>query len=140
VQERRIGQSYVRFEPPDLLVEVITDELTDDELREFMMLGAEWLRGKRDVFIIADISGLSTLSPANRKVVREMDWGADITGIAMIGASFHMRVVAQLIVKAIQLLQRRSYELHFFDAEADAHAWVAELRRKNASRADRRSG
>jgi hypothetical protein len=69
-----------------------------------------------------------------------MDWDADIAGIAIIGASFHMRVVAQLIVKAIRLLQRQSYELRFFDAEADAHAWVGELRRKQASRSDRRSG
>lgn len=79
-------------------------------------------------FIVADMRGLTTIDPAARRAFG--DWGRTgdlhITGAAVFGSSFAMRVMSTLLLNAVRMLGRRELQVVFVRDEAEARAWVAE--------------
>jgi len=80
-------------------------------------------------YIIADQSRLTFVDASGRKVASTDPRGKRIAGVALFGASFQVRVVMAMVMKGMKLLLRKDEKtMYLAKNEADAVAWLEELR------------
>ena len=79
-------------------------------------------------FLFADFSGVTSMGAAARKAVLEELRDVRLDAVAVLGASFQIRVLSMLIARVLQMFTRH-YPLRFFDTEEEARAWLLEQRR-----------
>lgn len=128
----RIGANRLWFEPPDTIGFVLAGDLSEDEIRGILAFVRESSQGADDIYMLINMVGLGTVSQGGRRLSRETPTPTVLRGIAVIGASFHMRVLTTLTLKALAIVTRRPFEVAFFGAEPEARAWIADLRRRRA--------
>ncbi len=132
-QEWNIGPMYVRFEEPDVLYSRGEGSTDAESIRAFNRLAEELARKHGRMYLIADMSKATGMDPQARKASSEYTGGrSPFEGMVVCGASFTMRTVVNMMLRAGQLLGRES-NLHFVETEADARAWIAERRAKAAA-------
>ncbi|AUX45308.1 hypothetical protein SOCE26_067900 [Sorangium cellulosum] len=130
------GASFeIREDPDGLLCTVLDGEFSEDMGRA---LGAACLRmveSGREVVLLCDARRAGALPPAARKVLADEMRGVRLPAVAVVGASFTMRVAATLTAKSIEFLTGRSYPVKFVATEAEGRAWL--LTQRDALRAKR---
>lgn len=123
----KIGQSEFDFYAPDLVVmrvAGIVDEAVAAQGGDAIVAFA--LGGR--IFLLSDmrVVGGHEMTGAARKAFVEHMQGVTLVAVAVIGASFHVRVVSLLLNTAMRMLNRHSPQIEFFDAEPGARAWLAQ--------------
>jgi hypothetical protein len=126
----------VRDEPDGILRVAIHGEVTEDRARAVLGVIRRVAESGRDVLVLADMRHTGPLSAPARKVVTEGARAARIDAVAIIGASYSLRVVLTLLAKGVQMITGRHYPQQLFDTEGEAHTWL--LARRDALRAGRR--
>ncbi|WP_437744184.1 STAS/SEC14 domain-containing protein [Sorangium sp. So ce302] len=128
----------VRDEPDGIVRVAIHGEVTEDRARAVLGVIRRVAESGCDVLVLADVRHMGPVSAPVRKAVTEEMRGARVDAVAIIGASFSLRVVMTLLAKGVQMLTGRHYPQQFFDTEGEAHTWL--LARRDALRAARRPG
>ena len=84
-------------------------------------------------FVLADFSRLATVeSEARRHATMDLRVKR-VVGIAMIGATFQLRVLMSMIVRAAEILHKESRsKIRFFDTEGEAFDWITQERERLA--------
>lgn len=125
------GHTY-RREIAGIVFIRIGGELAEDDAAAFFRAFDSLCdkRGLDHVFWLIDLGRLGAVSPQARTRLARTPLRRENKGVAIFGASFRQRVVASLIDKATSLFQKNSPPLVFFDAEADARAWIEKQKRK----------
>jgi hypothetical protein len=80
------------------------------------------------VSLLFNVERSGLMAPEARKAVVNTLGKLPLGGVAIYGASFTIRVVATLILKAIGLIYPSAPAAHFFQTEAEARAWLSERR------------
>ncbi|MDI1450985.1 STAS/SEC14 domain-containing protein [Polyangium sp. 6x1] len=129
-QTLEIGPHRARFEPPDVIRVRWQGSMNADVFDTLFQWSDELLGGARH-FVISDMTHLDTVSPSARKAAATDPRSPRIAGIAIVGASAHMRALMGLFLKALELMYGEgTFRRAFFDSEDEALAWV------NAQRAE----
>ena len=82
-------------------------------------------------FVLADFSQLKTIDADARKQASEDPRIHLIAGLAVIGTTFHTRVLLDLLMKAVEIFQPgKQGRTRFFATEQQAFAWIAEERER----------
>lgn len=71
----------------------------------------------------------TTITPEARRLMAE--WNAvlrDPFAGAVVGASFTAKTIANMLIRAMELITRRPTDLSFCDTEAEARAWLDKQR------------
>jgi|GEM_PF-5394413 len=129
----RIRQHTAWIEPPDIFVTHWRGEITAgdmlamyDELEKFASLQPHVysLTIVRDVTVFgAEARKVTAIDPRNRYFV----------AMAVVGASFHLRVLSTMLMKATALIGRsRVTPAAFYDTEDEGRAWLAVKRQEFA--------
>jgi hypothetical protein len=125
----------VRDDPDGILRVVIHGEVTEDRVRAIFGVFRRVAESGRDLLVLADTRHTGPVSASTRKVVAEEMRGVRIDAVAILGASYSLRVVVTLLAKGVQMLTGRPYPQQFFDTEGEAYTWL--LGRRDALRAGR---
>jgi hypothetical protein len=124
-----IGKHVVRTEPPDVFIVEFVGDLSLDEMRRIFAEQKQFEAGKEYILLLSDMSNAGSVSAEARKIIPTESKGTVCRGMAIYGASFHVRVLATLVTTAARLLNKFSnYPTHFFDTEAQAREWLKERR------------
>jgi hypothetical protein len=91
------------------------------------------LAGGRPVYLLCDMTVYEGVTRAGRKFVGERSLVAVPRAMAIFGVGFTLRISLEMIVRAALALSRMSLLVRFFDTEAEARAWLAEIRRQDES-------
>ncbi|XXX78207.1 STAS/SEC14 domain-containing protein [Sorangium sp. So ce134] len=126
----------LREEPDGILRVALRGDLTEDRARAVIGALRRMAEGGRDVLVLADARHMGSIPASARKVSAEEMRTARIDAVAIIGASFSMRVVLTLVAKGVHLLTGQLYPQQLFDTEEEARAWL--LAQRDALRARRR--
>ncbi|MDC0680777.1 MULTISPECIES: STAS/SEC14 domain-containing protein [Sorangium] len=132
------ASSDVRDDPDGIVRVVIHGEVSEDRVRAVLGAIRRVAESGRDVLVLADARHMGPISASARKAVTEEVRSTRVDAVAMIGASFSMRVIVALLAKGVQMLTGQPYPQQFFDTEGEAHAWL--LARRDALRAGRGPG
>jgi len=128
--ETRVGDHWFRWEPPDLGYLSYSGDLDGPEAVALSQTSRRFTVGKPHVFLLVDMSRMGRISREARAVSADGSKGITFRGIAVVGASAHMRVLAGLVSRAVDLLHGNSDNpTRFFVTEAEGRAWIAERRR-----------
>ncbi|MDC0744421.1 hypothetical protein [Polyangium mundeleinium] len=128
-------ESHVLTEEPDLVLFHFRGHITTrDEAQRLYDVQLRFSDGKPHIFLILDVRALDQMTAEARRVV--IDGPANnrpvvpVLGCAFIGATFHFRVLGTMIFRAARLLRgANTFPVRFCDTEAEARAFIDELRR-----------
>ena len=127
--QKQTGTIDLRLEPPDACSIRLVGEVPEAELRAMYDTLAEYTKGQPRLRVLGDTTRMGALSPGVRQIIAEGSLMLPDFSVAVVGASFTVRVLAQLILKAVILTsKRRNREIAFFETEAEARAWLDERR------------
>jgi hypothetical protein len=80
---------------------------------------------------LIDVSLAGTISPEARRFLLENRRRTKVPGaVAVVGASFTVRTLAHMVIRALQALTKSYLGMHFFTDEAAARAWIDAQRKR----------
>ncbi|WP_437999299.1 STAS/SEC14 domain-containing protein [Sorangium sp. So ce185] len=114
----------VRDEPDGILHVTIDGEFREERLRAIFGVFRRVAESGREVLVLADMRQAGLLTAPARKATTEEVRSTRVDAVAILGASFSLRVVLGLLAKGVQMLTGRPYPQQFFDTEGEARAWL----------------
>jgi hypothetical protein len=123
------GRHSMIREASGLLVLTLDGDISLDDVNKVIDEEMRLIAGMRHVFLLIDFTKAGALGPDARR--RGVEGGKDIpySGIALFGASFQTRVVANMMISAAGLFSNRPIPTTFTKTEAEARAWLEERQR-----------
>lgn len=119
-----IGTHRLCFTPPDTVRLWWKGSASRDDFVRILEWSTLQMEG-RPYFVIADLSQLTNINPDTREFAAKDTRMHAIMRVAMLGASFHIRVVVSMVTRAMELFyEEQRGKMRFFDNEADALAWL----------------
>lgn len=130
-------RSYCTVEPPDIIIWALVGRVSGDDMRRLYAEQVAFSRGKHEIYVIADLQRMEHVEAAARHVAAhapDVDGKAmTVGGMAVVGGSFHLRMLAKMANKAAALLKRNSESpVAFFTTYDEARQWFTEIRRTKA--------
>lgn len=121
------------FVPPDLIRFTFRGSLSDEVTKQYLDFiydRATEINGS--LYVIYDLSAWTRIDERARKRVTKVDRPYPFAGMAIIGTSFTIQALANMIIRAVKLIRPDywSFPHKFFANVADAEAWIAEIREK----------
>lgn len=125
------GKHTLTFEEPGIAVHFYRGPITVEDMRILVDLpDMEEHEGKFQLGLY-DMHEFGGLDATARKMGAERPRPAGVYYSAYVGASFKMRVVVSLFMRASNLLQGAKNVVAFFDDHESAKAWLTECREKH---------
>jgi len=125
-----IGPHLFRWEPPDIAYVSYLGDLDGPASEALSRESRRFALGKPRVFCLVDMSRIGHITRQARTASADAGKGLAFRGIAVVGASAHMRILAGLVSRAVDLLYgNRDNPTRFFATEAEGRSWITERRR-----------
>jgi hypothetical protein len=118
------------FEPPDTCFVTYVGDLDADVVERMNAALEETVRDHQPIDLLVDLSRTGQVPELVRRHALGGMLALNPRATAVFGADFHLRVVVSMITKAIRLLHvDLRGQIRFFEREAEARAWLAEIKR-----------
>jgi hypothetical protein len=112
----------------DIVITRLHGALTLEHMQAWCLIADGVIAEHGGMFSIGDYRGAGAIPPQVRRWVGEWSGSAKIRGMALFGASPVLRVIMMMIARAGVLLRKFKAPTVFVATEAEARAWVSELR------------
>lgn len=127
--ELRVGPHLFRWEEPDIGYISYCGNLDGPAMGELSEQSRRFTVGQPCVFLLVDMSRVGKVSAAARQQSAKGSKDLNLRGIAVIGASTPLRLLAGVVARAIDVLNRNTDNpTRFFETEAEARSWIAARR------------
>jgi hypothetical protein len=127
--ELSVDEHRFRWDPPDLGYISYSGDVDGESMALLAEKSRRFTVGQPCVFLVVDMAKAGKISAAARKLSAEVWKDLNLRGIAVIGASASMRIIAGLVSRAIGLLNKNTDNpTHFFETELEALNWIATRR------------
>ena len=126
------GKHVTYFEEPDIIFMRLAGDVTDAEGLELLRRQRQFAEGRKMLFFLMDGREMAGISPGARKAVAETLKEIPLFGMANFQSPMKARVVAKLVITAINLFRKdaSTNPVEFFSSEEEARKWIAERREK----------
>jgi len=126
------GKHVTYFEEPDIIFMKLVGDCSDDEGFELVRRQLAFSAGRKMLFFLMDGREMAGISPGARKSVAETLKTIPLYGMSIFEAPLKARVVAKLVITAINLFRKEASTnpVEFFPSEAEARQWIATRREK----------
>jgi hypothetical protein len=124
------GKHITYFEEPDIIFMGLVGETSDAEGLELLRRQKLFAEGRKMLFFLMDGRQMAGITPGARKAVAETLKEIPLYGMAIFEAPMKARVVAKLVITAINLFRREASNnpIEFFPSEAEARKWIESRR------------
>jgi hypothetical protein len=121
-----VGRHETYFEEPDILFLRLVGPVSAEEGREINNLHRELGQGRGRLFFLVDLLELEGIHPSVRKETGGLLKDLPLRGAALYQASLKARVMAKLILTAVNLFRSEETKMPicFFATEQEARAWI----------------
>jgi hypothetical protein len=123
---RGVGSHTTWFEEPDLIGLRLAGDVSLQESEELAREHLDMAQGRDAIFMLVDMAGYGSGTPAGRKVTSEALHRMPVHGIALYRAKLTSKVMAKLVFAGVKLFRkdRQGLPIEFFADEAEARAWI----------------
>ena len=127
-----VGRHICVFQEPDTIFMELNGEVSAKEGSFMNQLQVQMGQGKERLFLLIDMGGFEGMDPEVRKESGLTMKTLPLRGIAVYNATFKAKVIAKLIVSAMNLFKSSAERAPFevFDGPDSARAWIARRRRE----------
>ena len=121
-----IGPHWTAFEAPDIIRMQLVGEVSLEEGKAINASHKEAAIGLSHFFYLIDLSKLQNIPAVVRKEAAETLKELPLQGTAIYGAPLAARVVAKLLLTAVNLVRsdRKKNPVQFFETEGEARIWI----------------
>jgi hypothetical protein len=127
--DTHIGPHWTSFESPDIIRMQLVGEVSLEEAKAINARHKEFVAELSHFFYLIDLSKLSSIPAAVRKEAAGTLKELPLHGTAIYGAPLSARVVAKLLLTAVNLVRSdRKNPVQFFENEGEARLWLRERR------------
>ena len=124
-----VGTHMFRWEPPDTCYIRYNGNLDGPTMGAMAEQSRMYTVGKPVVFLLVDMARAGKISAEARQRSAQGGKELNLRGIAVIGASAPLRLIAGLVSRAVDLINRNTDNpTRFFESESEARAWIAARR------------
>jgi hypothetical protein len=126
------GKHITYFEEPDIIFMKLAGDVSDAEGLELLRRQKAFAEGRKMLFFLMDGREMAGISPVARRAVAETLKEIPLYGMANFQSSMKARVVAKLVITAINLFRKdaSTNPVQFFSSEQEAREWIASRREK----------
>lgn len=131
-EEDGIGAHFCRFEEPDIIYMEFHGPVSLAEGREVNRRHAEWGASHDHVFFLINLRELESIDPTVRKEAGPVMQAMPLRGAAVYAAPLKARVVAKLILTAVNMFRAEAERVpfHFVPTGDEARTWIEKRRRE----------
>jgi hypothetical protein len=129
----RIGVHPAAIEGDCLFVKW-TGALVESDIDDMFSRAYAIMRERGHVFVRIDASEGTDVKPAARKHILSFSSEPPFTATAIHGARFQTRVLANLIVNAVNMFRKEKFTVLICDEEAEARRWIEDRRNEVAKK------
>lgn len=124
------GKHITYFEEPDIIFMKLAGDVSDAEGLELLRRQRAFAEGRKMLFFLMDSREMAGISPGARKAVAQTLKEIPLYGMANFEAPMKARVVAKLVITAINLFRKdaSTNPVEFFPTEEEARQWIASRR------------
>lgn len=129
----RIGAHTTWLEDPDLIVLRLAGDVSLEDAEEINRRHFALSEGRAGVFMLVDMLGLGSDTPAGRKTTSEALTRMPLRGLAVCQARMEAKVMAKMVIAGVTLFKEAEtgrFPVEYFAAEAEARAWINGLRER----------
>lgn len=120
-----VGSHATWFEEPDLIGLRLKGDVSLEESEALAMVHAEMARGRDVIYMLVDMTGFGSGTPAGRKVTSETLTRMPVRGVAVCRARLSSKVMAKLVFTGMKLFRKDvRFDTEFFDHESAAREWI----------------
>jgi anti-sigma regulatory factor (Ser/Thr protein kinase) len=130
-EAHRIGAHTTWLEEPDLIVLRLAGDVSLEDAEEINRRHFALIEGHESVYMLVDMVGLGTDTPAGRKTTSEALTRMPLRGLAVCQARMEAKVMAKMVIAGVHLFQEDGevrFPVEYFADEAAARAWLAGLK------------
>lgn len=131
MEERRIGNHVLRFEAADFVVVEMNGVIQPGDMNAINEVLHERLFAEGHLLTLCLTANVTGMDPAARRETKARPKDPPPTYAAILGANFVARVVIDMLMRAANLLANAKITHGFFTSEAEARAWLAEMRARH---------
>jgi hypothetical protein len=126
------GKHITYFEEPDIIFMKLSGDVSDAEGLELLRRQKAFAEGLKMVFFLMDGREMAGISPGARRAVAETLKEIPLYGMANFQSPMKARVVAKLVITAINLFRKdaSTNPVEFFSSEQEARDWIISRREK----------
>lgn len=126
------GKHITYFEEPDIIFMKLSGDVSDAEGLELLRRQKAFAEGRKMLFFLMDGREMAGISPVARRAVAETLKEIPLYGMANFQSSMKARVVAKLVITAINLFRKdaSTNPVEFFSSEQEAREWIDSRREK----------
>lgn len=122
-------RSTVTFEAPDTTVWRFEGDVSESIMRGLTHQEKRMIEGCPYLLKLVDMRHAGTISPGARKAGAEKVHDVPVLAVAIFGANFAIRVVANLVIRAGSILRKiDTVPTRFFETEAEGRDWLEKRR------------
>jgi hypothetical protein len=113
------------LEPPDTTVWRFAGDVSEDCMRALTSHEKQLIEGIPYLLKLVDMSRAGNMTAGARKAGAEKVHDIPVAAVAIFGANFAIRVMANLVIRAGSILRKiDTVPTRFFETEADGRAWL----------------
>ncbi|ADO69747.1 STAS/SEC14 domain-containing protein [Stigmatella aurantiaca] len=132
--EWSFGPHSLSFEAPDTAKFVLRGPLEHAEMLAIRAQLEELRNRQGPLYLLGDVRQSTGYSLESRQAIGAEKERVPYTAVAFFGASFTMKTVSNMILRANSILGRSTgTQAVFMDTEEEARAWLAAQRAKSSS-------
>jgi hypothetical protein len=123
------GKSTISFEQPDTTVWRFVGDVSEDGMRALTLREKQLIDGVPYLLKLVDMTLAGNMSPGARKAGAEKIHDVPVMAVAIFGANFAIRVMANLVIRAGSIMRKiDTVPTRFFETEAEGRAWLLSKR------------
>lgn len=123
------GKHWMRLEDDILFCKYVGMITVPDVQTTMPILDQKFVSGTT-YYVICDVSEVTGMEAAARKISTEWFAHHDIGGTVNFGAGAATRAIGALILSLLRLLHKNDMQTHFVKTEEEGRAWIQEQRRR----------
>lgn len=117
------------FESPDTSVWRFHGDVSEEMMRALTHREKQLIEGQPYLLKLVDMTRAGTISAGARKAGAEKVHEIPVLAVAIFGANFAIRVLANLVIRAGCILRQiDTVPTQFFETESQGRAWLASRR------------
>lgn len=127
--ELHFGPHVFRWQPPDLGHVIYDGQVDGPMVASLNAQSRRILLGRPRLFMLVDVTKLTKITSEGRKLAAQGSQDLNLRGVAIVGASASIRIIAGLVGRAVELLSGSTNNpTRFFETEREARTWIAARR------------
>jgi hypothetical protein len=127
-----IGRHHVEIEEPDIACVVFDGDVQAEHITRMYDIVEAHVRerGLKRMYVLQDFTRIGVLSDSVRQAMARDPRANLLAALGSFGASFHVRVLINLVRRVVQFFNGKAAPVAFFATEGEARAWLEEQRHR----------